>query len=197
MPALSTSAMASPKASIAAASRKLPLSLTRFAADGCVPIARVFEPNASSRGWHAAKAAGSPAATMNSLAAAAESGRPKTGAATKRCPACACASESFFESATLIVLIERWIAPLARLSTMPCFANATSASAVSSASIVMITSPSQASATLPASRAPSSSSARRFSGLRLNTVTSCPTLTRFAAIAAPMRPSPMNPIFIA
>jgi hypothetical protein len=27
-------------------------------------------------------------------------------------------------------------------------------------------------------------------------VTSCPAFTRFAAIAEPMRPSPMNPIFM-
>ena len=47
MPALPMSAIASPSASMAEASRKLPLSLTRFAADGSVPIGNVFWPMAS------------------------------------------------------------------------------------------------------------------------------------------------------
>jgi hypothetical protein len=41
---------------------------------------------ASNSGLHASMAAGSPAVTMKSCAAAALSGRPKTGAAMKRCP---------------------------------------------------------------------------------------------------------------
>jgi len=51
--------------------------------------------------------------------AAAASGRPKTGAATKRWPAFACAAASLSESATLIVLMEMCIAPLTRLAITP------------------------------------------------------------------------------
>src|SRR5437879_4092065 len=188
--------MASPSASIADASRKFPLSLTRFAAAGSGLIGSVFCPRALKSGMHASIAPGSPAATMNSLAAAAASGRPKTGAAMKRCPASACAWVSSRASATLTVLIETWIAPLGRLLMMPLSARATLESAASSASMVMTASPRHASAMRAASCAPSSTSFRRFSGLRLKTVTWCPALTRFAAMAEPMCPSLMNPIFI-
>jgi hypothetical protein len=40
---------------------------------------------------------------------------PKTGAATKRWPAFACATVSLSASATLMLLMETWIAPLPRL----------------------------------------------------------------------------------
>ena len=59
---------------------------------------------------------------MKSLAAAAASGRPKTGAATKRCPAFACAAASRSDNATLIVLMETWIAPVPKLPRMPLVA---------------------------------------------------------------------------
>jgi len=45
MPALPTSARASPSASITEASRKFPLSLTRFAASGSSPTVKVFCPS--------------------------------------------------------------------------------------------------------------------------------------------------------
>ncbi len=51
---------------------------------------------------------------MNSLPAAAASGRPKTGAATKRWPASECAAASLSDNSTLIVLMEMWMAPLPR-----------------------------------------------------------------------------------
>src|SRR5882757_156009 len=65
--------------------------------------------------------------------------------------------------------------------------------ASSSASIVTSTSPPHAPATSAASCAPSLTSELPFPGLRLNTLTSCPALTRLAAIVAPMRPRPINP----
>src|SRR5271168_3462729 len=78
----------------------------------------------------------------------------------------------------------------------PAFPKATSDAASSSASIVTTASPLHVPATLVAACAPSSTSELLLPGLRLNTVTSCPAPTRLAAIAAPMWPSPINPIFI-
>src|ERR1700722_6113284 len=80
---------------------------------------------------------------------------------------------------------------------MPSAPRVMSHAASSFASIVITASPSHASARLLASRAPSSMSARLLPGLRLYTVTSCPALTRLAAITVPMCPSPINPIFMA
>src|ERR1700733_227425 len=62
--------------------------------------------------------------------------------------------------------------------------------------MVMTASPWHASEMRAAGCAPSSSSGRVLSGLRLNTVTSWPAFSKFAAIAEPMRPSPINPVFI-
>ena len=53
MPAFPTSAMASPSASITEAIRKLPLSLTRFAAGGSCLMENVFWPIASKSGEQA------------------------------------------------------------------------------------------------------------------------------------------------
>src|SRR6266404_351891 len=92
--------------------------------------------------------------------------------------------------------MERWIVPLGRLSMRPPEPKAMSDAASSSASMVITASPSHAPATSAASCAPSLTSELPFPGLRLNTLTSCPALTRLAAIAAPMRPSPINPSFI-
>src|ERR1700733_4200792 len=79
---------------------------------------------------------------------------------------------------------------------MPSAPKMTSDAASSFASIVITASPSHASATLAAPCAPSFMSALLFPGLRLNTVTSCPALMRLSAIAVPMCPRPINPIFI-
>src|SRR4029453_4626694 len=84
--------MASPRASISAAIRKLPLSLTRFAARGSSAIGKVCRPMAWKSGTQAATASAAPPTTMNSLAPGAPSGPPKTGAATNRWPASACAA---------------------------------------------------------------------------------------------------------
>jgi isoquinoline 1-oxidoreductase subunit beta len=74
--------------------RKLPLSFTRLAAFGVSETTKILWPMASSRGIAVSIAAGSPAATTRSWRAAAASGRPKTGAATKCWPASACCSVS-------------------------------------------------------------------------------------------------------
>src|SRR5258708_6305233 len=73
-PALPTSAMASPSASMADAMRKFPLSLTILAAAGSVPIEKIFSPIASNKAWQASTAAGAPAPTMNRIAAAGRRG---------------------------------------------------------------------------------------------------------------------------
>src|SRR5580704_9677996 len=79
---------------------------------------------------------------------------------------------------------------------MPSAPKVTSSAASSFASMVITASPSQASARLAAACAPSSMRAALLPGLRLKTVTSCPALRRLAAIAVPMCPRPINPIFI-
>ena len=104
---------------------------------------------------------------MKSLAAAAASGRPKTGAATKRCRAFACAVASRSDSATLIVLMEMWIAPSRSARIMPSSPNTTASTLASSASIVMTASPPQASRTRVAARAPCSTRGRARLGVRL------------------------------
>src|ERR1700722_18637335 len=95
-----------------------------------------------------------------------------------------------------MVLMERWIAPSDRFAAMPSAPRAIWDAASSSASMVITTSPRHAPARAAVSCAPSAMSGPLFPGVRLNTVTSCPALTRLAAIAEPMRPSPMNPSFI-
>src|SRR3984957_12716621 len=92
--------------------------------------------------------------------------------------------------------METWIAPLGRWAMSPPSPKAMSDAAPSSASIVITASPPHVPTISAASCAPSSMSGLLFPGVRLNTLTSCPTLTRLAAIAAPMRPSPINPSFI-
>ena len=74
--------MASPTDSMTEAIRKLPLIFTRLAALGSSPSTKVRCPTASKIGVIASMAAGAPAATTNSLAAAAASGLPNTGALT-------------------------------------------------------------------------------------------------------------------
>jgi len=73
--------MASPRDSMTEAMRKLPLSLMRLAMGGWSERMKVLWARASKRGWAVAMRAAGPAVTMASLAAAAASGRPKTGAA--------------------------------------------------------------------------------------------------------------------
>src|SRR5262252_6417929 len=94
-------------------------------------------------------------------------GRPKTGAVTYRWPAAACAAASRSDSATLIVLIEMWILPLAKLASIPLSLNTTLSTATSSASIVTTRSPRHASPTLAAGFAPRSISERALPGVRL------------------------------
>src|SRR6478672_13598584 len=78
----------------------------------------------------------------------------------------------------------------------PSSPNVTASTALSLASIVMTMSPSHASATDLAGVAPCSASAATLSCDRLYAVTSWPDFSRFAAMPAPMFPSPMNPIFM-
>ena len=101
------------------------------------------------------------------LAAAAESGRPKTGAATKRWPALECAAASLSDKPALMVLMQMWIAPLPRLPMMPSPPNAAASTAPSSASIVITASPRQASFTRSAAFAPFSTSGCVFAAVRL------------------------------
>src|SRR5258705_5452741 len=79
---------------------------------------------------------------------------------------------------------------------IPSSANVTASTALSLDSIVMTMSPSHASATDLAGFAPCSASAATLSCDRLYAVTSWPDFSRFAAMPAPMFPSPMNPIFM-
>ncbi|MGY4648189.1 hypothetical protein ACVWWN_001985 [Mycobacterium sp. URHB0021] len=79
---------------------------------------------------------------------------------------------------------------------MPPSPYATASTASSSESIVMTTSPPHVSATVCAAFAPFSISAATLSGERLYAVTSWPASSRFAAMPAPMLPSPMNPILM-
>jgi hypothetical protein len=72
---------------------------------------------------------------MKSLPAAAASGLPKTGAATYNWLAVRCASASRSDNATLIVLIETWIALFGRANRMPPLRNTTSSTARSSGNI--------------------------------------------------------------
>ena len=88
-----------------------------------------------------ASGAGAPAATTNSFAACAASGRPNTGAATNCWPASACAAVSRSESATLMVDEETWVAPRASEATIPPSPKTIPSTASSLASMVMTTSP--------------------------------------------------------
>ena len=83
--------------------RKLPLSLTRLAALGRSDTTNARWPIALNTDDNPSTDRFSPAATTNSSAAWAASGRPNTGAATNRCPAAPCASVSRSAKATLIV----------------------------------------------------------------------------------------------
>ena len=62
------------------------------------------------------------------------------------------------------------------------------------ASMETTASPPQASAMVPAAWAPLATSASTLSRERLYAVTRCPAATRFAAMPAPMLPSPMKPM---
>ena len=69
-------------ASMAAASRKFPAIFTTFALDGSAPTASTPWPIGANTGPHRSSTSGAPAATIQSFAAFAISGRPHTGAAT-------------------------------------------------------------------------------------------------------------------
>ena len=105
-PPFSASAMASPMVSIAAMIAKFPHSLTRLADDGRSPTSNTRWPTASNIGRARAISAASPAATTNSFAAAAASGRPNTQAEMKRWPWLAWRAAAASAAATEIVLIE-------------------------------------------------------------------------------------------
>ena len=111
-----------------------------------------------------------PAAMIQSRFSAAASGRPSTGAATNGWPRCACSRASSFESRTLIVLIEMWIASPPRASIAADAPKSVSRTASSLASIVMRTSaPLTASDTDDTAIAPASSSAAALARVRLKT----------------------------
>ena len=81
MPFFSAKAKASDIASTADRIMKLPQSLTTFAAPGSSPKSCTDCPIASSSGRAASLACAEPDRQIQSFAAAAASGRPKTGAA--------------------------------------------------------------------------------------------------------------------
>ncbi len=197
MPAFVTTAHASPNVSMITDSMKFPISFTRQACAGSAPTMPTDCPSCSSSGSATPRCSGAPAAMMKSLRAAAASGRPNTVAATKPQPASRCFAVSSCAVATPIVLIETCSAPGFSPAAMPASPNVTVCSAASSATIENTTSAEcAASAALRATAAPSSRSGSAREVLRLKTCTSCPDSTRFVAIAAPIAPSPMNPIFM-
>src|SRR6185312_7575322 len=102
-----------------------------------------------------------------SLAASAASGRPNTGAATKPCPASACAVVNRSHSATLIVDDDTWIPPEFSDCSTPPSPNVTASTASSLASIVNTTSAAAASATDRAGAAPRAANASTLSCDRL------------------------------
>jgi len=85
-PFFSAIAEASAIASIAAVSRKLPASFTTLAAPTSSPKSKTPCPMASNTGFTASFEAAAPDVQIHNFFAAAASGRPKTGAATKRPP---------------------------------------------------------------------------------------------------------------
>ena len=85
---------------------KFPLSLVTLAITGSSPTVNVFWPMTSNSGRQRSIAGRGPAATMNSLAASAASGRPNTGAETMVWPCSRCLSVRLRDSAALMVLME-------------------------------------------------------------------------------------------
>src|SRR5438105_5837409 len=189
MPPFSAMEDASPTDSIVTAMRKLPISLTRLAC-GASPKGNVPRPSAAKRGWHRSRSDCSPPQTIQSCFFCAASGRPNTGAETNRWPAERCASRSLRESATEMVLIERWMAPGRSPATSPSSPKVTRSAAASSAT--MLATMPQGPAT-SRGEAPSIAPAGALPGVRFQTRTTKPAATRFAAIWLPILPSPMNP----
>src|SRR5271165_2792175 len=183
--------------SIAARMAKFPHSLTRLAADGRSPTWNTRWPIASNRGRARSTSAASPPATTNSLAAAAASGLPNTGAEMKRRPRLACRAATSSAVATAIVLIETCTAFAPRPASRPSSPERTDSSAASSASMESTMSrPPAASRGVRAIAAPALTRGSVFPGERFQTVRSWPALRILAAMAAPIRPSPSKPTFI-
>ncbi len=194
---LRTSENPSPMASMAQPSTRLLASLIAVAPSGRSPAWKVCRPIAAKSGSHVRVASGGPAATMPSSPAAATSGRPSTGAATRVWPTSACAGASAWIVATPCVPMATWVPPAGRDSRIPPSPSVTSSRTASSATIVTTTSrPSHASATDAARRAPASTRSPAFSAVRFQTTRSWPAATSCPAIPRPIRPRPMKPTCI-
>ena len=154
-----------------AASRKLPASFRRFARLGSSPTTERPRPSACKTGLAASSASVGPAATTQSLACAAISGRPNTGAATYRLPCARWASARRREVAGSTVLIPTWTASRPSPARRPLSPNATASRAASSATIVITIRDSRAAAAgEPAQVAPSPRSSSARARVRLWTV---------------------------
>ena len=140
----------------------------------------------------------SPPANTCSAPAAAASGRPATQQSTNRRPLAEARPASSFTQAFETVELSIASAPGNGLpASTPLGPVHTSRQALSSVSIVKIArAPSTASCTLPATLAPSCSSALALPGERFHTVTWCPPRSRQRLIGAPMLPMPRNAIFV-
>ena len=164
-PFFSAIAEASAIASIAAVSRKLPASLTTFAAPTSSPKSKTPCPMASNNGFAASFDAAAPDAQIHSFFAAAASGRPNTGAATNLPPNCAWRSDKVREVTGETVLIET-CRPVPSIWQNSSFA--TSSSARSSASTVTTVPPGTTASTgVCTATAPFATSPAAFSAVRL------------------------------
>src|SRR5262245_8550187 len=98
---------------------------------------------------------------------------------------------------TPYVPIATWIAPFGIDSQRPPGRRATSITAASSTSIVTTTSrPAQRFSTVSANRAPALTKSSPAARTTSWTTSSCPPPRRRCAIPRPIRPRPMNPIFM-
>mmetsp|Transcript_18094 Transcript_18094/g.27957 ORF Transcript_18094/g.27957 Transcript_18094/m.27957 type:complete len:283 (+) Transcript_18094:5356-6204(+) len=143
----------------------------------------------SKRGWAAANAASDPPAMKVNVPPAAPPIPPETGASTLKSPAASasCATARALSTSTVEQSIS--VAP-GRIAGMTSAATLRRIAPLGS--IVITTScPVAAAATVAAWATPSA-----VVPATSNPVTECPARARFAAIGAPMFPSPMNPIFM-
>src|SRR5581483_2775096 len=149
--------------------------------------------SAAISGWQRTSSAGDPAGISQSMPAAATSGRPSTGAATRSLPTAWCAAASSRLTSGETVLMLRCTPPAGSPATSPSGPSATARSAASSAIMVMANSASRAaSAGLAQRRAPRVTRLSARAGVRLNTRSVNPVSSSRPAIASPIRPSPTN-----
>ena len=150
-------------------------------------------PIAARTGWARSTSAGSPPTKIVSVAFLAPSDPPETGASTNPTPRSRRRAANPAVAAGEIVEQSMTRPPAASPSATPSGPNSTaSTSGVSDTQVTTTSAARAASDGVAASAAPSATRSAARPGVRFQTVTSKPARRRFAAMAAPMVPSPTN-----